>query len=150
VSLVRPAIVPPLGQSLAVVDYSAIEARVVLWLAEDEKHLEWYRKLRRRHGPCALLPDGRADLWPPRSIRTKDEMEYAVGKQTVLGCGFQMGAPKFKITCDNFGIDLGRGQGHRGASRKDYRLSSRPWPVAGSTASPLASGGGSRQLRSTR
>lgn len=105
VSLVRPAIVPPAGKTLAVADYSAIEARVVLWLAEDEKHLDWYRRYDAKTGPAPYCLMGERIFGRPIN-KDADEMEYAVGKQTVLGCGFQMGAPKFKTTCEIYGIDL--------------------------------------------
>lgn len=105
VSLVRPAIVPSEGRALAVVDYAAIEARVVLWLAEDERHLEWYRRSDLKTGPepyCLMA----SRIFGRPIDKEKDEAERNVGKQAVLGCGFQMGAPKFNATCEAYGIDL--------------------------------------------
>jgi DNA polymerase len=104
VSLIRPAIVPSSGKTLAIVDYAAIEARVVLWLAGDDRHLEWYRRSDAGTGPepyCLM-----AGRIYGRPIAKADELERNVGKQAVLGCGYQMGAPKFGATCEGLGIDL--------------------------------------------
>jgi DNA polymerase bacteriophage-type len=107
VSLVRPAVVPPPGRHLAVVDYAAIEARVVLWLAEDDRHLEWYRRYDAKTGPAPYCLMAQR-VFGREIDKDRDELEYAVGKQTVLGCGFQMGPKKFQVSCDHFGIDLAK------------------------------------------
>lgn len=74
------------------VDYSAIEARIVNWLAGQEDALEAYRRKEDQYIAMASVIYGKH-----RSKITKDERE--VGKRAVLGCGFSMAGPKFKKTC---------------------------------------------------
>lgn len=78
-------------------DYAAIEARIVCWLAGQEDALEEYRQGIDRYKLMASviygIPVDQVNKHPQRFI----------GKQTVLGCGFQQGATKFRKTCEKFG-----------------------------------------------
>lgn len=78
-------------------DYSAIEARIVCWLAGQEDALEEYRQGVDRYKRMAALiygiPEKEVNKHPQRFI----------GKQAILLCGFQGGAPKFRQTCEKFG-----------------------------------------------
>ncbi len=86
----RQAIVAAPGKALVVGDFASIEARVVLALAGQ-------------HDKCDLLASG-ADVYSDvaslifeRPIDRKQEpVEGQIGKNTVLGCGFQMGWRKFQ------------------------------------------------------
>ncbi len=98
-SCLRGMIIAPPGKTLDVGDYSAIEARVLFWFAKDEAGLKAFR-------------EGR-DLY--RELATKifsvklgsvDDKQRFVGKQATLGCGFGMGAKKFRGTCANLGQDV--------------------------------------------
>jgi DNA polymerase len=80
-------------------DYAAIEARIVCWLAGQEDALERFRKYdatgSKEYDPyvrmaCVIFKK----IW---SEVLKDERW--LGKQTVLGCGFQMGHDKFFDQC---------------------------------------------------
>ncbi len=78
-------------------DYSAIEARIVCWLAGQEDALEDYRQGVDRYTRMAAIiygiPEDEVNKFPQRFI----------GKQTVLGCGYGMGRPKFRGTCEKLG-----------------------------------------------
>lgn len=78
-------------------DYAAIEARIVCWLAGQEDALQEYRDGIDRYKLMASviynIPVEEVNKHPQRFI----------GKQTVLGCGFQQGAAKFRKTCEKFG-----------------------------------------------
>ncbi len=78
-------------------DYSAIEARIVCWLAGEETALQEYRDGVDRYKVMASaiygVPVDEVNKHPQRFI----------GKQAVLGCGFQQGATKFRATCEKFG-----------------------------------------------
>ncbi len=91
----RGAIIPRPGHQLYVADYASIEVRVLLWLADDEEHLEIFRQ----HGDMYLTMASKIYGYPC----TKDQhpKERAVGKIAVLGLGYQMGAAKFQGTCEN-------------------------------------------------
>lgn len=93
----RGAIIAPPGRQLYVADYAAIEARVVNWLADNEEALDMFR---RGEDP---YKDMAKDIYfvPVEQISVP---QRALGKQAVLGLGFQMGAPKFQATCDKYGI----------------------------------------------
>jgi DNA polymerase bacteriophage-type len=97
----RGLIIPTPGRELFVADYAAIEARVVFWLAEDEEALNIFRRKE-----CIYLAMA-SDIY---GKEMKDKVLYAserqLGKQAVLGLGYQMGAPKFVDTCAKYGIHL--------------------------------------------
>lgn len=93
----RGVICAPAGRRLYVADYAAIEARVVLWLAGDERALDIFRR-----GEDIYL-DMATDIY--KRVCTKaDKKERDMGKVAVLGLGFQMGWKKFKDTCAKFKI----------------------------------------------
>jgi DNA polymerase len=88
----RGTIVAPPGKVLVGADFNAIESRVLFWEAGDEAALGIYRR-----GESIYLEMGRELFGRP--ITKKDDPEYPLAKATVLGCGFQMGAPRFKDNC---------------------------------------------------
>lgn len=85
----RGAICAPEGRQLYVADYASIEARVLLWLADDEKHLDLFRR-------GADLYCDMAESIYQRPINKKDHPEERqLGKVAILGLGYQMGWRKF-------------------------------------------------------
>lgn len=72
-------------------DYSAIEARVVLWLAGDDRGLQFYRD-----GLDSYVI--MASLIFDKPFDPIDDLERDIGKRTELGCGFGMGWKKFQTT----------------------------------------------------
>ncbi len=80
-------------------DYSAIEARIVLWLAGQEDGLELFRQ-----GEDVYIAMASQIFGVPVEDITKDQR--FVGKQAVLGCGYGMGPDKFRATAAMFGRDL--------------------------------------------
>jgi len=89
-SSLRHAIVPDPGRVLLAGDYAGIQARTVLAVAGQ-------------HDKAALMAAG-ADIYCDmassiykRPIAKKDTTERQTGKNSVLGLGFQMGAPKFQF-----------------------------------------------------
>lgn len=95
----RSAIIAPEGKELFVADFASIEARVVLWLAGDEEALEVFRL-----GKDIYLYT--AEGIYKRPLTKADTTERQMGKQAVLGLGFQMGAPKFVDTVAKYGITI--------------------------------------------
>lgn len=87
----RHAIIPSVSGSLVVGDYSTIEARIVLAIAGQ-------------YDVLALMEAGKdvyidmAQRIYRRPLNKKDNpVERQTGKNSVLGCGFQMGWRKFKL-----------------------------------------------------
>lgn len=95
-SCVRHFIHKP-GEEFLDADFNAIEARIVCWLAGQEDALERFRNKEDSYKLMASLVFNK-----PKEAVTSDER--ALGKTIVLGCGFQMGAPKFLATCHKNGL----------------------------------------------
>ncbi len=95
-SCLRSAIVAPEGRILDVADYSAIEARVLFWVANHEDGIKAFRDGRKMYEELAanIFSIPLSDVTPEHRF---------VGKQATLGCGYQMGWSKFQQTCASFG-----------------------------------------------
>lgn len=91
-SVVRGAVCAPEGRELIVADYSAIEARGVLWAAGDQRALDVFRRGEDIYCDMASTIFG-------RTITKADAKERQVGKAIILACGYSMGANKFLQTC---------------------------------------------------
>jgi len=86
----RHVIVPAPGKLLVAGDFSTIEARIVLALAGQHDRLALIRKGADLYCDLASTMLGR-----PINKKEHKKERQAIGKPTVLGCGFGMGAPKF-------------------------------------------------------
>lgn len=95
----RNMIVPAKGFEFYDGDYSAIEARVLAWLAEEETTLDAYRagvdtyKLM----ACKIYS---CDM--PEVTDTRRQL----GKKVELGCGYGMGHAKFHASCMDENLDV--------------------------------------------
>lgn len=97
----RAAMTAGEGNILVGADYSAIEARVLLWLAGDHFALAKYKM------GVNLYVDLAKVIYNNDAIDKKTHpKEYAVGKEGVLGSGYGMGWVKFLATCRAKGIVL--------------------------------------------
>lgn len=95
-------------------DYSAIEARIVCWLAGQEDALRNFRAY-----DAATEKEEKYNLEPYRimasTIFGKSVLdinkfpERFVGKECVLGCGFGLGGARFRVQCKKKGYDLPEG-----------------------------------------
>lgn len=96
----RGMIVPSPGRRLMVADYAAIEARVLLWLADDGEALGVFRR-----GECIYMAMATEIYGRPITDKVLQADERQMGKQAVLGLGYQMGAKKFQATlAEKWGI----------------------------------------------
>lgn len=88
------------GCDFIAADFSAIEARVVFWLAGAERGLKAFRE------GADIYCDFASEIYK-RNITKKDKDERQLGKTGVLGCGFQMGADRFKAQVKTLtGMDI--------------------------------------------
>lgn len=78
---------------LLVGDYSQVEARVLAWLAQEESLLQLFRSGGDPY--CELASEVYG-----RKITKADEKERFMGKQAVLGSGYQIGPDKFRGMLD--------------------------------------------------
>jgi DNA polymerase len=99
-SCVRGVVVAPENKTLLVADYASIEARVLMWVADQKDAIEMFKQKKDIYVEMAKAIYRNPNLTP------KDKNERQLGKQAVLGCGFQMGANRFKVTCEGYGIEI--------------------------------------------
>lgn len=89
--LLRSAIVAEEGCKFVDNDFSGVESRGVLWLAGETEAVEMLRSGVDLYKEMASVIFGK-----PVSEITGDER--FIGKTTILGCGYGMGASKFSLT----------------------------------------------------
>lgn len=82
------------GHDFVTADFAQIEARVVMMLAGCKRGIEGFK-----HGRDIYL--ALAQEIYRRPLTKKDKEERQLGKVGVLGCGFQMGAARFKEHAKN-------------------------------------------------
>ena len=140
----RGAFIATPGRVFAVGDYSAIEARVLFWLAEEQYGLEIYRKggdIYRDMGSVIFNK-------PPEALN--EEFERMLGKTTVLGCGYGMAGPKFIATCKRaYGIIIPTSLAFRSvaAYRKRYAMVPKLWYGVDDAAKRCIKTGASQRYR---
>lgn len=98
-SPLKHAILAPNGYRMIDSDSSQIEARTLAWLAEQDDLVEAFDRGEDVYKIMASAIYGKAiaDI-------TKDER--FVGKTTILGAGYGMGAQKFQAQLKNFGVEV--------------------------------------------
>ena len=95
----KKAIIAPEGHVIIDADSAQIEARVLAWLAEQEDLVAGFRE-----GKDVYKKMASAIYSKPEDQITKDER--FVGKTTILGAGYGMGALKFQMQLKTFGFDI--------------------------------------------
>lgn len=112
----RGAIIASEGHELFVADFAAIEARVLLWVAEDESALDIFRRGE------DIYCDMASSIYKIKVTKEEHPDKRQMGKQAILGLGYQMGAPKFKATCEKYGIEISEDLAYQvvDAYRKKY------------------------------
>lgn len=98
-SALKKAIMPPDGYVLINADSSQIEARTVAWLAGQTDLVDAFEK-----GEDVYKIMASAIYNKEEKDITSDER--FVGKTTILGAGYGMGATKFKLQLKVFGVDI--------------------------------------------
>ena len=98
-SCVRAMICAPTGMKLVVTDLSGIEARVLPWLAGDERTLDIFRSGKDiyKHTACGIYNKDYQNI--------TSEMRF-VGKVATLALGFQGGVNAFTSMGKNYGVDI--------------------------------------------
>jgi DNA polymerase len=97
VSMLRSMVRAAPDHDLIAGDYSAVEARVLNWLAGQDDVLALFRAMDRgdksRH-PYKVMAVKMGRARTTADVKKPSE-DYQAGKAAELGCGFQMGAEKF-------------------------------------------------------
>ena len=97
--MLKRGIIAPQGYSIIDADSAQIEARVLAWLAEQDDLTQAFAKGEDVYKKMASKIYGVAE-----SLITKDQR--FVGKTTILGAGYGMGAQKFQDQLKTFGFDM--------------------------------------------
>jgi DNA polymerase bacteriophage-type len=100
-SVMRAIITASEGKTFVIADYSAIEARVLVWLAGQDDILALYTA----DQDLYVFMASRIYKVKPEDV---SEEQRKFGKDTVLGCGYQMGVEKFLRTCLDRGLTIDR------------------------------------------
>lgn len=98
-SLIRSAIATREGRFL-ICDYAGIEARGVAWLAGQDDLVKMFRDKVDIYKIFAAENIYNVEV----GSVTKDQR--FVGKQAILGCGYGMGANRFREQCAGYGVSL--------------------------------------------
>lgn len=99
-SLIRSMVVADEGWELFVTDFANIEGRVLAWMARQRDLVELFEN------GVDVYKHMAAIIFGVTYEEVTDDQRF-VGKQAVLGCGYGMGGPKFRITCQGYGRDIG-------------------------------------------
>jgi len=98
--LIRPSFMAKPGHTFAICDYSQVEARGVAWIAGQTNMLDAFKAGRDLYKEFASKIF-HVDL---KNV-TKDMRQ--ISKNVILGCGYGLGADKFRVYAANNGADLG-------------------------------------------
>ena len=132
-SLLKKAICAPKGFVLIDADSSQIEARTVAWLSGQNDLVKAF--------------DDKQDVYKimAASIYNKREEEISaderfVGKTTILGAGYGMGATKFAIQLKTFGVEIDDAEASRiiNVYRETYGRIPRLWKEANRALTALS------------
>lgn len=96
-STLRSMIVPESGKRLLVVDFNAIEARVLAWLAGEQEPLDVFAT-----GEC-IYCHAATSIYG-RTITKADKDERQVGKVAVLALGYQGGVGAFQTMATTYRV----------------------------------------------
>lgn len=108
-SCIRSVMTPLYGDRYICGDYSSIEARCLLWEAQDSRALDIFRRKE------DIYLDMASDIYSvPLKSLNKESKERPLGKEAVLGCGFGMGWKKFRDRVDSqAGIQISAAESKR-------------------------------------
>jgi DNA polymerase len=97
----RGALIASKDKDFFCVDFSAIEARTLFFIARDMRGLLQFMKKEDLYVSLARL------IYEDETITKETHPdERQLGKQGVLGCGYQMGWERFIETCASYGMDV--------------------------------------------
>lgn len=121
----RGFIKAPDGHRLVVVDYTAIEARVLAWVADERKVLRAY------FAGVDVYKMMAASLFGI-TIEEVSAEQRRLAKNLVLGCGYSLGAKRFVEYCANLGVKIEESFSRVAVAkyREDHPNIVKSWAVA--------------------
>jgi len=97
--VLKSCIEAPHNHTLIEADSAQIEARILAWFAEQNDLLDAFKREEDVYTRMAATIYSK----PIEDITTNERF---IGKQTILGCGYGMGATKFCAQLKSFGVDV--------------------------------------------
>lgn len=104
--LLRSMLVAEDGHRLMFADYSAIEARVLAWVAGQNDLVETFRN-------GGDVYKEMASAIYNVDVENVTDGQRQVGKMAILGCGYGMGGKRFAEQCASMGINIGEVEAKR-------------------------------------
>lgn len=104
--LLRSMLIADEGNRLMFADYSAIEARVLAWVAGQRDLVETFRK-------GGDVYKEMASAIYNVSVDSVTDGQRQVGKMAILGCGYGMGGKRFAEQCATMGIRVDEDEAKR-------------------------------------
>ena len=104
--LLRSMLVADEGHRLMFADYSAIEARVLAWVARQDDLVETFRK-------GGDVYKEMASAIYNVDVGCVTDAQRQVGKMAILGCGYGMGGKRFAEQCATMGIKVDEDEAKR-------------------------------------
>jgi DNA polymerase I-like protein with 3'-5' exonuclease and polymerase domains len=125
-SPLKRAILAPKGYMMIDSDSSQIEARTLAWLAEQDDLVEAFDRGEDVYKIMA------AAIYN-KGVESISSAERFVGKTTILGCGYGMGAAKFQAQLKNFNVQIELEEAERiiDTYRKTYPKITELWKDTG-------------------
>jgi DNA polymerase len=145
-SRLKQTICAPDGYNLIDSDSSQIEARTLAWLAEQTDLVEFFEKNNAEIAAGVKKKDMQYDPYKimagqiyGKAVGDITDAERFVGKTTILGAGYGMGAAKFRAQLKTFGVDLGQEECERiiQVYRSSYPKIPELWKQAGKALSAI-------------
>jgi DNA polymerase len=116
--LLRSMLIADDGHRLMFADYSAIEARVLAWVAGQNDLVETFRK-------GGDVYKEMASAIYNVDVESVTDGQRQVGKMAILGCGYGMGGKRFAEQCASMGIKVDEDEAKRIVSvyrEKNHRI----------------------------
>jgi len=134
-SPLKMSILAPFGYMMIDSDSSQIEARTLAWLAGQDDLVDAFNRGEDVYKIMASAIYGK-DI----EAITKDER--FVGKTTILGAGYGMGAAKFKAQLKTFGVEISTDEAQRiiDTYRRTYPRIPELWKAAGVALEAMSRG----------
>ena len=104
--LLRSMLIADEGHRLMFADYSAIEARVLAWIAGQTDLVETFRK-------GGDVYKEMASAIYNVNVESVTDGQRQVGKMAILGCGYGMGGKRFAEQCATMGINVDEDEAKR-------------------------------------
>ena len=136
-SPLKDAICAPTGYTMIDCDLSQIEARTLAWLAEEHDLVEAFDRGDDVYKIMASSIYG-------KPVDKINDSERFVGKTTILGAGYGMGAMKFQAQLKNFGVELNEDECKRiiRVYRETYQWIPNLWRSASDALEGIMDGAG--------